>query len=300
VLERYEHEGAALHEVVVEALGPDWAWEGKRVLDFGCGAGRVLRQFWDVADVAELHGAELDAACVRWLQQNLSPPAQIVRSSERPPLPYPDQSFDAVWAIWVFTHLTDTWTAWLLELRRVLKPGGILIASLMGPGVSEPLALEPWDADRIGMTALGYGRPWSAGGPAVLHSEWWIRAHWGRAFTIEAFRHLGTGPDLEEFVKLRRDERGAPSEEDLLAPEPDEPRELRAALHAIALKDREHAELRRQHDAFAAAYQAEAKRRESAEVRAAELERQLGRRRGRLARSLGRRALKTLRHRRAD
>jgi SAM-dependent methyltransferase len=298
VLERYEREGTALHDVLVDELGPEWSWEGKRVLDFGCGAGRVLRQFWDIADVAELHGAELNEACVGWLERNLSPPVRVARSSDRPPLPYPDEHFDLVWAIWVFTHLSDTWAAWLLELRRILKPGGTLIASLMGTGVSEQLAREPWDADRIGMTVLGHGQPWTKGGPSILHSEWWIRAHWGRAFTVEDFHHLGTAPDLEDFVKLRREDRPAPTEEELHLPEPDEPRELRAALHAIALTNRERGELQHHYDAVTAAYQTEARRRESAEARATELEQQLRGARGGLVRRLGRRARSALRARR--
>ena len=124
LLERYEREGAALRGAVLSALGSDWSWRGKRVLDFGCGAGRVLRQFLDVANVAELHGAELDEACVGWLQSNLSASVRVVQSSERPPLPYPDEHFDLVWAIWVFTHLTDSWAAWLLELMSTGRLAG--------------------------------------------------------------------------------------------------------------------------------------------------------------------------------
>lgn len=295
VLERYERDGAALRDVLVDELGSGWSWREKRVLDFGCGAGRLLRQFLDVADVAELHGAELNPACVGWLERSLSPRVRIVQSAERPPLPYPDQHYDLVWAIWVFTHLTDTWAAWLLELRRILKPGGTLITSLMGPGVSEQLTGEPWDPDRIGMTVLGYGRPWTAGGPSILHSEWWVRAHWGRAFEVESFRHLGTAPDCEDFVRLRRDERAAPTEEQLMAPEPDEPRELLAARHTIALTNRERAELNRNYDAIASAQLTEARRREAAEARIAELEHQL--RAARTARGSARNLLARLRDR---
>ncbi len=46
-----------------------------------------------------------------------------------------DGSFDLIWAVSVFTHLAETWSAWLLELHRVLKPGGILLATFMGEGM---------------------------------------------------------------------------------------------------------------------------------------------------------------------
>jgi hypothetical protein len=44
-LEFYLQEGARLRELVDELLPADWGWGEKRVLDFGCGAGRVLRHF---------------------------------------------------------------------------------------------------------------------------------------------------------------------------------------------------------------------------------------------------------------
>ena len=46
----------------------------------------------------------------------------------------------------------------------------------------EPLLGEEWDGDPIGMNVLSTYQSWDIGGPTVLHSEWWIRTHWGRAF----------------------------------------------------------------------------------------------------------------------
>jgi SAM-dependent methyltransferase len=262
VLQNYETMGAHVRAVIEELLSPGWTWPGKVVLDFGCGSGRVLRQLLPSAEGAEFHGAELDTRCVEWLRDNL--PVQVVQSHPDPPLPYPDAHFDLIYSTSVFSHLADTWAAWLLELRRLVRPGGLVIATVMGAGLSQEIADEPWDPDRIGMNVLGYGRPWNAGGPMVLHSEWWLRAHWGRAFTVERFRPGGDGG--QDTLVLRRDERPAPTVEALLEPEPGEPRELTAALHCIRQLHREHATLNRQHDANAAAYREEAARREAAEA----------------------------------
>src|SRR3954453_4644837 len=46
-----------------------WTWPGRRVLDFGCGAGRVLRHFVDVATEAEVWACDIDAASIDWLNQ---------------------------------------------------------------------------------------------------------------------------------------------------------------------------------------------------------------------------------------
>lgn len=256
VLRAYRDQGAELREIVVGALGEDWL-DGGRALDFGCGSGRILRQFHDRAEPGQLVGCEIDAGCVDWVAEHL-PKVEAHATAETPPLPLADESVDVVWSTSVFSHLTDSWADWLLELRRVVRPGGLLLISVMGEASSEAIAGEAWDPDRIGMTVRGYGRPWPAGGPMVLHSEWWIRAHWGRAFTVERFVPGGVlGQDL---VLLRRPAGPAPTAAELRAPEPGEPRELAAALHAIELANREHAELNAAHDAYAAAYAAEAAR----------------------------------------
>ena len=47
-----------------------------------------------------------------------------------PPLPLPDAHFDVVTAFSVFTHIDELDSPWLLELRRILKPGGLLDATI--------------------------------------------------------------------------------------------------------------------------------------------------------------------------
>lgn len=47
--------------------------------------------------------------------------------SRRPPLPFADASFDAVYGFSVFTHLSrEPQATWVRELGRVLKPGGLV------------------------------------------------------------------------------------------------------------------------------------------------------------------------------
>jgi SAM-dependent methyltransferase len=295
VLEAYVEQGEQIAAAIERLLGPGWSWQDKRALDFGCGAARVLRQFLDRAGEAELHGVELDEDCVAWINANLSPPLRVIRSAELPPLPYPDSYFDVIWSTSVFSHLADSWSAWLLELRRLLRPGGIAVVSVMGAACSQAIACEEWDPNRIGMVTLGYGRPWRAGGPMILHAEWWIRAHWGRAFTIEAFEERGI--EGQDAVVLRRDERPVPSVAELDAPEPNEPRELAAAQHAIELLHREHATLNRQHDEYARAYLIEARNHAATTARVVALETELQDVRGRGTRGLAQHAITNLRRR---
>ena len=81
------------------------------------------------------------------------------------------------------------------------------------------------------MIALDHGRPWATGGPNVLHSEWWLRAHWGRAFEVVNVRPFFDDGQLRQghgWILLREDDRPAPTTTELERLEPDEPREIAA------------------------------------------------------------------------
>jgi len=145
-MERYEARGRATHDQVVSMLPTEWSFEGRRVLDFGCGAGRTLRHFLGEAEIAEFWGCDIDEASIAWVSEHLSPPIHPLRSREIPPIPRPDGYFDLVYAISVFSHLTESWSEWLVELHRVLRDDGLLIATYMGKEMAERLANELLDA----------------------------------------------------------------------------------------------------------------------------------------------------------
>ena len=199
----YEEIGRSVRAEILGLLPESWTFDGKRVLDFGCGAGRTLRHFLEDAEVGSFSGCDIDAPSIAWLESNMSPPLHVFTNEEKPPLPLEAESLDLIWAISVFTHISDHWAAWLVELHRVLRDGGLLIATIFGPGLSEEWAKATPDsrvergapivdeADRIGMNVLHHGRSWDQGGPAVFLSSWWVEEHWGRAFEILTLREEG-------------------------------------------------------------------------------------------------------------
>jgi SAM-dependent methyltransferase len=233
----FEELGAQTKRQVVSLLPPGWSMDGKRILDFGCGAGRTLRHFAAEADTAEIWGCDIDGPSIDWLQKNLCPPFHAWQSTYNPPLGLEHGSFDLIYAISVFTHLTDNSVPWLLELRRMLKPDGLLIATFMGRWISEWFAKEEWVEDRVGMNVLHHDRGWDSGGPAVLISEWWLREHWGRAFEIVSiapqFQNFGWAVLRKREVELTTD--------DVLRPA-DDPREYVALRHNIRQLQREFVE----------------------------------------------------------
>jgi len=250
----YQEIGRRTREEILALLPEGWSFEGKRVLDFGCGAGRTLRHFVAEAEVAEIHGCEIDAPSVAWLEANLAPPFLVFRNEEAPPLPLESGSFDLIWAISVYTHLTDRWADWLVEHHRLLRDGGLLIATILGPDLADqlhPAVPDPrhpdrgTPADRVGMNVVHHDRSWDLGGPATFHSAWWIREHWGRAFDIlelreEGFIALPRWRGQGVAVLARRP--GAPTAEELERIDPAEPRELAALRHNVRQL---HAELAR-------------------------------------------------------
>ena len=100
---------------------PDW-------LDFGCGCGRLARYLLETGDARSYTGVDVDADQIAWAARNLSGRFSVMRPD--PPLDFPDASFDVVMAISIFTHFNeDEQLAWLAETRRLLRPGGLLVAT---------------------------------------------------------------------------------------------------------------------------------------------------------------------------
>jgi SAM-dependent methyltransferase len=242
--ETYREHGEGIKEQIVSLLPPGWSFEGKRVLDFGCGAGRVLSAFLEEAKGAEFHGCDIDAESVRWLGDNFSPPIHVFANTPEPSrLPFDDGSLDVIYAVSVFSHLADGWSGWLAELHRCLAPGGYLLATFLGGAQSETIAGEPWDPDRVGMNVLFPDQPWDQGGPMVFVSEWWLRARWGRAFGLE--RYLpATHPDHQDWGVFRPKPVEA-SAELFERPEPGEVREVHALRHNLEQRRSEQRERER-------------------------------------------------------
>ena len=128
-----------------------WSLAGRRVLDFGCGAGRILRHLGE----AQLAGCDIDAPSIEWVLANMPwVDAFLVEDA----IPRSAASYDLVLAASVFTHLLD-WEWWMLEIRRVLVAGGFLLATFVGPGMYAEFG-EP-----DGMAVLNPGQSWDLGAP---------------------------------------------------------------------------------------------------------------------------------------
>jgi SAM-dependent methyltransferase len=102
----------------------------KRTLEFGCGAGRMIRHFPEIAPNAELWGVDKSAEHIRWCIENVTPAIHFATTTMVPHLPFEDRYFDLIFCGSVFTHIEDIQEAWLLELGRVLRPSGKLYITI--------------------------------------------------------------------------------------------------------------------------------------------------------------------------
>jgi 2-polyprenyl-6-hydroxyphenyl methylase/3-demethylubiquinone-9 3-methyltransferase len=114
---------------------------GARVLDLGCGAG----EFAAALRAAGATPVGVDVAREALRRAAARDPAldlRLWRAGE--PLPAEDATFDVAWAGEVLEHVVDL-APWLSEVRRALRPGGVLLATTPhhGPGRLLALALSP-------------------------------------------------------------------------------------------------------------------------------------------------------------
>ena len=95
------------------------------VLDLGCASGRVLRHFACHENNRELWGADINTRHVEWVRRFLAPSIKVFPATVVPHLPIEDNRCSLVYAFSVFTHIDELELAWIAEIRRILKRGGV-------------------------------------------------------------------------------------------------------------------------------------------------------------------------------
>lgn len=152
---------------------------GGKLLDLGCDDGARTLRFARAARAEEAHGVELDVCAAATARER---GVAVAEADLNGPLPYPDESFEAVVSNQVIEHLVDT-DAFVSEIRRVLVPGGTAVTS------TENLA--SWH--NVAALVLGW-QPFSLGNVSSK------RAGLGNPLAIH--RGGGVGPRAWQHVKV--------------------------------------------------------------------------------------------------
>ncbi len=157
---------------------------GRRILDVGCGTGALSEALR--AKGAVTTSFDLSAAMVDLARKRLGDDADLHVHDLAAPLPFPDAEFDDVAASLVLHYLED-WSGPVAELRRVLKPGGRLVVSLIHPTIY-PIVYP--DADYFAVTQ--YSEDYEMDGQTVWLTYWHRPLHAiTNAFSAAGFRITG-------------------------------------------------------------------------------------------------------------
>ncbi len=145
-----------------------------RVADWGCGLARVLRR---LPARYQRTGFDYNEHAVQWCTDHIQG-AQFFHNGLMPPLPAAATSFDAVYALSVFTHLSEeAHDAWMHDIARVLAPGGIFLGAFhvnLAPGQLLPEEQARFDAGKL----VVRGRVKEGSRTYVAyHPESWLRNH---------------------------------------------------------------------------------------------------------------------------
>lgn len=113
------------------------------VCEWGCGPARII-QHLKTGDggIATLIGTDYNHDSVAWCRKAF-PHITFLGNQLEPPLQMKDNSVDVVYCCAVFTHLSEGMHyAWMAEILRILKPGGLFIGSFHGDNLKDRLLPE--------------------------------------------------------------------------------------------------------------------------------------------------------------
>lgn len=196
-------------ESYLAELGHAWS-DFPRILDWGCGAGRVTRYMLSETGSA-VTGADIDPDNIAWCRQAY-PEGRFELVPLRPPTAFEDGAFDLAIGLSVMTHLQegDQWL-WLHELRRIVRPGGLVFLSVQGPTQFAYNQFPPHLYRQVQEQGyLDLSRDGALDGViadteyyrAAMHSRAYIAERWAEYFEVVEIVDAIAG--MQDFVVLRR------------------------------------------------------------------------------------------------
>jgi len=191
--------------------------------DLGCASGRIIRHIPYLKPDIQVIGGDINRLHVEWCNTYLPEPVLVFQNHAIPSLPLDANSIDVATAFSVFTHIEAFETSWLMELRRILRPGGIAWITVhtehtlkeMNPNwpLWSAVMNHPNIKNLIGEDRFFPGcrlsvrwrnnRSYSSN---IFYKEDYLRSHWGRFFEVLELRRRF--PRFQDVLILRKRDEG--------------------------------------------------------------------------------------------
>jgi SAM-dependent methyltransferase len=174
------------------------------VLDFGCGCGRVTRNWLGLRDT-DVFGTDMNEQAIEWCRHNL-PFATFEPNGLAPPLVFDTARFDLVYALSVFTHLPEELQfLWMRELERVLRSGGLLLLSTHGEHYLPRLTADERERFGAGEVVVRWEEVAGTNLCTAFHPPSYVRQRLAARFEPVEFVPRGAkgNPDQDLFVFRR-------------------------------------------------------------------------------------------------
>lgn len=201
---------------------------GDQILDLGCASGRTMRHFACQGDDLTVWGADLKPRNIDWCRRFLPRNIRPLVGTHAAHLPIADGSLALAYAFSVFTHIDEYEFAWLAELHRVLRPGGVAYLTIhserlwTGMTRQHPIWLDILSHERspetpIDLEQFKHPMPQDRmvlrmglhmGNVNVFHSDRYIHDVWGRLFEVAEFIEP-PGTVQAQLVLLKKEARAS-------------------------------------------------------------------------------------------
>ena len=189
--------------------------EIEKMLDWGCGSGRITGFFYFFSNIPLIYGCDIDKEAIDWAQKNF-PKAQFTANSPYPPTGYENDMFEMIVSFSVFTHLDrENQIAWLKEMYRIMKPGGLFISTIHGMTAARTIMNLSQIESFVKEGFLDYGEDQRLAGiapenyyRAVFMTMDYIKKEWSPYFEILEHKEHGAS-NYHDIIVLRK--KGQPS-----------------------------------------------------------------------------------------
>jgi SAM-dependent methyltransferase len=194
-----------------------------RYFEFGCGSGRVVRHLALHTDMP-IACCDIKQRHTDWIRLFLPNRIEVFQNSMEPGLAIEDNSVDIATAFSVFTHIDDFEAGWLLELRRILRPGGLayltastdhtwelykhqwikerllpIAAQIPGFAIDEQFFEGPLPREKSVFAVTGDHNPYPF---MTFHQASYIRREWGRILKFQEI--IPNGHFYQDVVLLTK------------------------------------------------------------------------------------------------